>query len=521
MELKLPPGLSARQFEAGLQAFQSVVGSDWVLASDLDRDTYADVYSPGPEEDHAPAAAVAPADTEQVRALVRLANEHRIPLWPISRGKNLGYGAAAPRMPGTVVIDLGRMRKILEVDPRLGYCVVEPGVSFFDLHEHIVANDMPLWMSVPGNAWGSVMGNALERGFGYTNYGQHTRNICGMEVVLPDGDLVRTGMGALEGGQAWHLFPYGFGPSWDQMFVQSSLGIVTKMGLWLAPEPEASLSLSMAAPHEEDIGWIVETIQPLRMSGLITQSQFVPSWLGKMSLMGQRSQFYTGPGAMPDEVVQKILKDHGLGYWSVNVRFYDNEKVNAAKAEVVKQAFAKHTDQPFTEHVWRRGDPVVPMDPSFGVPSAVPLQMANWTGGRGGHLGFSPVVPPTKEHVLGQLKRTRERFAQFGFDFYASFTIQERYANNIAMILYDRDDPEQVKRTREMFPLLVEDARKAGYGEYRTHLTWMDTVAGTFDFNDHAQRRLNEKVKDALDPNGILSPGKQGVWPKAYRSQRA
>lgn len=192
MRLQLPPGRSAAQFEAGLAAFRAAVGDDWVLATDLDRDTYSDFYAPGDEELHAPGAAVAPGSVEETRAVVRLANEHRIPLWPVSRGKNLGYGAAAPRVAGTVVLDMGRMRRILEVSPELAYCVVEPGVSFFDLYEHLQANEIPLWMSVPGNAWGSVMGNALDRGFGYTPYGTHTRNICGLEVVLPDGDLGRS-----------------------------------------------------------------------------------------------------------------------------------------------------------------------------------------------------------------------------------------------------------------------------------------------------------------------------------------
>jgi 4-cresol dehydrogenase (hydroxylating) len=49
----------------------------------------------------------------------------------------------------------------------------------------------------------------------------------------------------------------------------------------------------------------------------------------------------------------------------------------------------------------------------------------------------------------------------------------------------------------------------------------MDDVALTFDFNNHALLRLNETVKDALDPNGILAPGKQGIWPKAFRGVRA
>jgi len=521
MELKLPPRIDLARFNAALKAFERVVGKDWVLASDLDRDTYADIYAPGSEEEHPPSAAVAPGSTEEVRAILRVANEHKIPLWPVSRGKNLGYGSAAPRLPGSVILDLGRMRRILEVDPVLGYCVIEPGVSFFDLYEHLRRENIPLWTSVPGNAWGSVMGNALERGIGYTPYGLHTRNICGLEVVLPDGDLVRTGMGAMNGNHAWHVFPYAFGPGWDQMFAQSNFGVVTQMGMWLMPEPESSTLLSMQVPKEEDIGWLIDTIAPMRTDGTITTNQFIPSWLGKLVLMGQRKDFYDGPGAMPESRVLELLKQHRLGYWTADLRTYGDPAVVAAKVQVIKRAFARHTDAKFEEHVWKKGDPVPVMDPGFGVPSAAPLQMSDWVGGRGAHLGFSPVVPPTSKHVMGQLKRSRERIAQHGFDFYASFTVGERFANNINMLLYDRDKEEEVRRVRALFGDLVEDAKKAGYGEYRTHLSWMDPVAGTFDFNDHALRRLNEKVKDALDPNGVLAPGKQGIWPATYREFRA
>lgn len=68
--------------------------------------------------------------------MVRLANEHKTPLWPVARGKNLSYGTAAPRMAGSVVLDLGRMNRILELDSKLTYCVVEPGVGYF-LYERI------------------------------------------------------------------------------------------------------------------------------------------------------------------------------------------------------------------------------------------------------------------------------------------------------------------------------------------------------------------------------------------------
>jgi hypothetical protein len=55
---------------------------------------------------------------------------------------------------------------------------------------------------------------------------------------------------------------------------------------------------------------------------------------------------------------------------------------------------------------------------------------------------------------------------------------------------------------------MVATAGKLGYGEYRAHLSFMDLAADQFGFNHHAQRRFNETIKDALDPNGIIAPGK-------------
>ena len=64
-------------------------------------------------------------------------------------------------MPGTVMLDLGRMDRIIEVNEKLGYCIVEPGVGFFDLHDYLRERKLPLQMGIPGNGWGSVVGNAL------------------------------------------------------------------------------------------------------------------------------------------------------------------------------------------------------------------------------------------------------------------------------------------------------------------------------------------------------------------------
>lgn len=519
MKLTLPPGLTAARFEQALKAFEGVVGKGWVLAGDDDRDAYADIYAPGDPAEWPPSAAVAPASVEQVQAIVRLANEHRTPLWPVSRGKNLGYGASAPRMPGTIVLDLGRMNRILELDVDLGYCVLEPGVGFFDLYEHLQRERAPLWMSVPGNAWGSVIGNALDHGIGYTPYGLHARNLCGLEVVLPDGDLLRTGMGAMSGNHSWHLFPLSFGPDWTQMFTQSNLGVVTRAGLWLQPAPAASLQLTWDIPNEDDIGWVIDTVTPLKLAGVIDQNVFVPSWLGKIVLKGQRKDFWDKPSAIPETRVQELLRQYGLGYWQVQIRLYGDEALNRARADILRRAFARHLSTLPEEVGWKAGEPIDLFEITMGVPSAVPLQMSDWVGGRGAHMGFSPVVPASSRHVLGQLKRSRAIIAAHDVDFYASFTVSGRFATNINMLMYDRDDARQVANIRKLFSALIEQTAQAGYGEYRTHLGWMDTVAATYDFNEHAQRRVNQRLKNALDPHGILAPGKQGVWPAVYERQ--
>jgi 4-cresol dehydrogenase (hydroxylating) len=515
VRLILPPGTSAATFDKALRDFTAVVGKEWVLASDEDRETYLDIYAPGNEAQHAPSAAVAPATAEEVRALLRIANEHRIPLWPISRGKNMGYGGSAPRMPGTVMLDLSRMKRILEVDEKLGYCIVEPGVGFFDLHEHLLKNKIPLWLALPGNAWGSVLGNALERGFSAAPYGDHSAQICGMEVVLPNGELMRTGMGAMTGSPNWPLFKHGFGPSWDQMFVQSNYGVVTKLGLWLMPEPESVLRMGFTAMQPDDLKWLVDVMTPLRIRGVIGHNVAITTYQGAAAVASQREEWYRGTDSLPDEVIAQILKKLGLGWWNFTLRLYGDPDVNEANAKLIRKAFAQHTDRGFQESRWLRGEAGEPAPPTV-----LPLQLVNWYGGRGGHIGFSPILPSSGQRVLDQMHLTRKRYYEHGIDYSATFYVGGRHVTNVNLIIYNRDDDKLTANVRKLFHTLVQDSAAAGYAEYRTHLSYMDEVAGTFGFNDHALRRLNESLKDMLDPNGILAPGRNGIWPKAYRDQR-
>ncbi len=137
--MRVPPGVSSSDFSDALRKFEAVVGKDWVFTSDDDMETYRDSYSPfwHEEEDRVPSAAVAPDGVEQVQAVVKIANTYKIPLWTISTGKNLAYGGSSPALSGSVMLDLKRMNRILEVNDTNHYALVEPGVSYFDLYRYI------------------------------------------------------------------------------------------------------------------------------------------------------------------------------------------------------------------------------------------------------------------------------------------------------------------------------------------------------------------------------------------------
>jgi 4-cresol dehydrogenase (hydroxylating) len=513
-------GIDGAALAQALRAFAGVVGAANVFTGEEDRIAYSDHFAPDDQEGrHQPSAGVAPVTVAEIQEIVRIANRYKIPLWPISRGKNFGYGGAAPVLKGSVVLDLTRMKKI-EVDRENGTVLVEPGVSFFDLYDYLQENKIPLWLSVPGNSWGSVAGNALDRGVGYTTYGDHAARICGLEVVLPDGDLVRTGMGAIGAGKTWQLYKPGFGPSWDTMFCQSNLGIVTKLGLWLMPEPESVLGFNVDVDKPEDLGWLVDTLAPLRREGILQQSPSIGNWLRAAATMTTRDQWAKPGQPLDEKAISAIRKMFNIGWWGVSLRFYGPLEITEATQRVVQKAFNGKPVSNMTQARWVRGDPPEG-SPVTGVPVTYPLANANWFGGRGGHLGFSPVLPVSGDLALRYFKRNYQLFNEYGFDYHPSFAIGERSMNNVNQLLYDQDDSRMVANLDTLFRTLVREAAAEGYAEYRTHIEYMDLVAGTFDFNNHALLRLNERVKDALDPNGVIAPGKSGIWPAAFRKGRA
>ena len=225
-----------------------------MLTSEAELAEFRDPFAHATWDDYTASAVVMPTTVEEIQAVLRVANEHKVPLWTHGQGRNNGYGGPAPRVRGSVIVSLRNMNRVLEINEECAYAVVEPGVRWFDLYDAIQAGGHKLWLSIADLGWGSVIGNTLDHGVTYLPYGQDMAAQCGMEVVLANGDVLRTGMGAMPDNKSWHLYKRGLGPTPDQLFMQSNYGIVTKMGVWLMPQPQTYMPFWVRVWKEDDLG---------------------------------------------------------------------------------------------------------------------------------------------------------------------------------------------------------------------------------------------------------------------------
>jgi len=512
-----PRGGTHEAVAAAVQQFSAVVGPDHVLTGEGVRG-HVDPFSFSGEATVTPVAVVQPSSVEQVRAVVAVASAWGLPLWTVSMGKNYGYGGASPRVPGSIVLDLHRMDRILEVDDESGYVVLEPGVTFLALAEHLRSTGSRLMPSVPDIGWGSVVGNTLERGFGYTAHGDHSAFQCGMEVVLADGTVLRTGMGAKSDGTAFALYKGGYGPSVDGLFFQSNLGIVTKMGLWLMPRTETVAVCMVTAPHDDDLALLVDTLRPLLLEGTVQSNVVIGNAPVVASMVSARAAWWDGPGLLPDAALERITGALGIGRWNARCAVYGPTSLVEARVAVVRAALAAALPDAALRVTTYAGDvdpaEVHPADRAqLGIPSTDLIQMAAWRGGTPAHTDFSLVCPPTGTHAVRQMALIRARVEARGFDYAGGFTLNPRHAIALALVAFDRDDPRQCADVSVLFPELVAAASAAGYAPYRSHTAFLDLIAKQYDAGDNALRRTVTRLKGALDPQGILAPGKQGIWP--------
>jgi FAD/FMN-containing dehydrogenase len=221
----------------------------------------------GPTTRTVPAALLARAP-EDVVAAVRVARDSRVPIYPISRGHNWGYGDATPVIDGCVILDLSGMDRIIDLDRELGLVTLQPGVSQAQLRAHLDAHAPELMVPTTGaGPDASLVGNVCERGYGITPHQDHFMATTAIEAVLPDGSLYRSPLSELGAITADRAHKWGLGPYLDGLFTQGNIGVVTQMTIALARRGERPTSFYFSLRDDDRLEETVAAVQELIRAG--------------------------------------------------------------------------------------------------------------------------------------------------------------------------------------------------------------------------------------------------------------
>jgi 4-cresol dehydrogenase (hydroxylating) len=215
-----------------------------------------------------PEQTVRPQTEMALASVVKAASQNKIPVWvawnATGNALQVGRGEGQP-----VLLDLSRMNKIVELNADTGYALVEPGVSYNQLAKQLSARGHGYLVDAGRDDDESILGGVVDKSFGYTPYGDRVMMQCGMEVMQANGELMRTGMGALSKQNTWQLFKYGFGPYKDGIFMQSSLVVPTKMGVWLCPQPPRYKPFAIRIDSDVGYAAAVDLLCNLRVNQVV------------------------------------------------------------------------------------------------------------------------------------------------------------------------------------------------------------------------------------------------------------
>lgn len=408
---------------------------------------------------------------EDVVATLRYANEHKIPV--TTRGAGVGYVGGCVPVRGGISLSVRTMDKILEVNPADGVAVVEPGVILEDLQE--AARNLG-WYYPPDPAslkecsvGGTIATNA--GGPRCVKYGVTRHYVLGLEVVLPDGQVLETGGRCHKDKTGLHLLG---------MFVGSEglLGVITKATLRLIPHPEARGMLASTFPNFEMAAAAVQAIlndgwQP---SGLEITDAF--------TLRAARN--YLGPGALPEGEAHLIVELDGRKGTVLQDLSALRKLVESLGAAAIEEA----RDPEACEAIWK-------LRREF----SYSLRDTGLT-----KLNEDIVVPRSK---LVDLVRFAEQLEKDTGIAVACFghAGDGNIHTNLMVKDYDTDEAERAKADAALDKLFQWVIANQGQitGEHGIGLAkkrWFPDAVSPVSIDVH------HRLKKALDPNGILNPGK-------------
>ena len=442
------------------EALAVIVGEEHV--STEPEELYIYSYDLGTTEPRRPDYAVAPRTTEEVRRIVELANQEKIPIVPLGGGLSLA-GLAVP-LQGGIALDLKRMDTIIEVSEKARYAVVECGVSQGQLTAYLEKNHPNLMHSEPGAPpQATIAGNVAIHGQGdlAQPYGFNSDMVNGLEVVLPTGEVCKFGSCAV--GANWytqHPLPdVGLFLGWA-----GTTGIITKVSLKLYPRKKIQGVGQFVVEDEELIPEIIYRITHTEAAhDVVAFSQAIPPFAS------------------------------GLHHITINLSA-DSEKELGFKMELI-------FDDTLGEYI-RSGDGGF-LGFNRGLQRPQISKTADWR--KGGGFEYVGAIMPVETYPQCY-RRGREISERHDIP----YTVLGRVIGmSHAMMFswtyaFNRADLETIRQAREALHETDDLALELGGTIWKPGIYGQKLVLERIDPNT---LKLMKKVKQLLDPNGIMNPG--------------
>jgi 4-cresol dehydrogenase (hydroxylating) len=295
-------------------------------------------------------------------------------------------------------------------------------------------------------------------------------------------------------------------------------------------EPEAALQVTVAVPRRADIVPFLDVLSSLMCSHTIPSQAQVMSPIMNGSPDPDLVRLRVRGAEASDAAWARYAESRGQPFWVAPFCFYGPPNLIAAAWEHTQDRFAAIPGVAFTETAsyafplsdeqveavadkTRLGIPSLNLFGSRNSPTARPSE---------GHLDFSPIIAPHGEELLDISNVTAKVYGELELTppFVGGFMFHPRGMTVFQAIPTYRN-AEDNRKSRTLFERLVATCAEHGWTEYRVHPHFQALAMRTYDFNDGALHRLHETLKDAIDPNGIISAGRYDIWPKHLRGTRA
>ena len=439
-----------------------------------------------------PAAVAVPSDIAELRKIVQIANEHSLPIVPRCAGTNVG-GLCIPSGE-SLIVDMSLLNKIEHINEKDMIAVIQPGVTWAQLSDSLLGCKPPLNFSYPlAPLYSSVIASCVMDGLGSLSlkHGTMSELIGGMEVLLPDGSFIRTGMAAVFGDRPQYWLSRAPLPDLSGLFVswQGTTGIVTRMSVqtWRLPPHRRRLFI-LFGKLEEGFELVIE---------LASRFAFCDDLAG-ITWPATHFMYRNYTDIVRDEDEPEFFAYMDIGGFSP-------EEFEWKKSEIDK-AILKCREKSSREVTAVDINDLVKIAPSLGCFATQPTTLAfliahslggmTWVGAYGPLSRFSEAARTCtdvmkKHNVPPALVSRPMKGGHFGV---------LRF-----LTIFDNTNPDERARVRRMNEEIADVLLKLGFVPYKTPpWAWKKLL----ERMDDRTAEFIKKVRSLIDPKGIMNPGK-------------